>query len=274
MRNSMRSRRMAGVAALAGAAVMMAGPVVAAPTDAAKVPFADRQVDTIDGKTAAYQVFVPKHWDASKKWPVILFLHGSGERGTDGKAETKNGVRLLIGQDMENFPCVVVCPQCQTGRNWTSADQEILALRALNDAMREFNGDSSRVYLTGLSMGGYGTWDLARRYPTKWAAIAPCCGGVRYPGRNEAMRQSTLPWEADPYTAEAQAVSKLPIWIFHGGSDPTVPVRESRQMNAALESIHADVKYNEYPGVGHNSWDNAYAESGLLPWLLSHKTNS
>lgn len=249
----------------------------AAAVDPVGIPFADRTVTTGAG-TFRYQVFVPAHLDRRKRAPVILFLHGSGERGDDNRAQTRNGIRLLIAQDADRFPCVVVCPQCRADGFWTQPEMEEMALKALYQSVAEFNGDLGRVYLTGLSMGGYGTWDLAKRFPDRWAAIAPCCGGVvlrRRPGSAPGEGQPS----GDPYVAVAQKAAPLPAWVFHGGADPTVPVSESRQMVALLYPLKAgmkgdlkkDLKYTEYPGVGHNSWDYAYKEPGLLPWLLSHK---
>jgi len=258
-------------------AVWMAGPAQAA-TDPGSIPFVDRSVTT-DAGTYRYEVFVPAHLDKHKKSPVILFLHGSGERGDDNRAQTKNGIHLLIAQDLDHFPCVVVCPQCRADSFWTQPEMETMALKALDQSVQEFNGDPKRVYLTGLSMGGYGTWDLARQFPEKWAAIAPCCGGVAPPRRRAASPGNDQPAgapPADPYYVAAQKVLHIPAWVFHGEADPTVPVSESRQMVALLYSLGADVKkgdlkYSEYPGVGHNSWDYAYKEKDLLPWLLSHK---
>lgn len=253
-------------------------PVQAAgAVDPAGVAFVDRTVTTGAG-TFRYQVFVPAHLDKRKKSPVILFLHGSGERGDDNRAQTRNGIRLLIAQDVERFPCVVVCPQCRADGFWTQPDMEEMALKALYQAVQEFNGDLSRVYLTGLSMGGYGTWDLAQKFPDRWAAIAPCCGGIVRARRNGSAPDEGQP-SGDPYAPVAQKAARLPAWVFHGGADPTVPVSESRQMVALLYPLKAgmkgdlkkDLKYTEYPGVGHNSWDFAYKEPGLLPWFLSHK---
>jgi len=251
-----------------------------ASADPAALPFAARMVTTPTG-TFGYQVFVPAHWNGRRPVAVILFLHGSGERGDDNRAQTKNGIRLLIAQDPDGFPALVVCPQCRDHRRWTDPDMEAMALQALDQSVKEFNGDPGRVYLTGLSLGGYGTWDLAQRYPQRWAAIAPCCGGIVYPHRSGTDPPKdappAAPPPADPYFPVAQKVARLPAWVFHGGADPTVPVSESRQMAALLFSLKAglkdsgDLKYTEYPGVGHNSWDYAYKEPGLLPWFLSHK---
>ena len=238
----------------------------------AAVTFAARSVTTNNG-TYSYRVFIPAHWNGRRKCAVILFLHGAGERGDDNVSQTKNGIRLLIGQNADQFPAVVVCPQCRDKVRWTQPEMEEMALKALDASIKEFNGDPSRVYLTGLSLGGYGTWDLAQRYPARWAAIAPCCGGIIFP-RQPTDPPLVIDPNADPYRSAAEKVVPLPTWIFHGGSDPVVPVSESRQMAALLFSMKADVRYTEYPNVGHNSWDNAYQEPGLLSWFLSHKSSS
>ena len=262
------------VLALTGfaAPVRAQAPRAAAGTDPASVPFLDR-TGMASGGPFNYQVFVPAHLNRRRAYPVILFLHGSGERGDDNRAQTKNGIRLLIGRDTDRFPCVVVCPQCRAGASWTDPEMEELALAALDQSVKEFHGDLSRIYLTGLSMGGYGTWDLAQRFPARWAAIAPCCGGRRYP---KELADPTNHPIGDPYLEAAQKIVALPAWVFHGGADGTVPVSESRQMVALLFLLEqgrkdADLKYSEYPGVGHNSWDYAYKEPDLLPWMLSHR---
>lgn len=234
------------------------------------IPFVSKTVTTETG-TYPCQVFVPKKWNKRKSWPVILFLHGSGERGSDGLAQTKNGIRRLIGQDPDGFPCVVVCPQCPAGdRWWPAPDMMAVANKAVDDAVAEYNGDKRRIYLTGLSLGGYGTWALARLMPGKWAAIAPVCGGVADLKRVDREKALGIP-SPDFYHETADKITRIPVWVFHGSADRTVPVSESRQMAAVLLSLKADVRYSEYPGVGHNSWDKAYAEPGFLSWLLSHR---
>ena len=249
--------------ALLGASAAQAAPAPA-PMDPAAVPFVARTV-TIGTITYGFQVFAPNRANAAGKVPVILFLHGAGERGDDNGAQTRNGIRLLIAPSGSRFPALVVCPQCRPDKKWTDPDMQEMALKALDQSVQEFGGDPSRVYLTGLSLGGYGTWGLAQRYPERWAALAPCCGGILYPHQ--------APPPDDPYRPAAQKVKDagLPAWVFHGGADPTVPVSESRQMVALLLSLGGEVKYTEYPGVGHDSWDYAYKEPGLLPWMLSHK---
>lgn len=238
-------------------------------TDLANIPFADRAITTSDG-AYQYQIFIPPQWSQSEKWPVIVFLHGAGPRGDDNRAQTRTGIRLLIAQAHDRFPALVVCPQCRTGARWTRPDMDMMVLTALDQSIQEFNGDPDRVYLTGLSLGGYATWELARRHPDRWAAIVPCCGGVLWRGE----RVDALPTDtafADPYATMASTVAAIPAWVFHGQADPTVPVSESRQMVAVLHSLEADVRYTEYPNIGHDSWDKAYTEPNLLGWLLSHK---
>jgi predicted peptidase len=226
----------------------------------------------IAGQTYNYAVYVPSEWNKSRKWPVVLFLHGAGERGEDGLLQTQVGIATAIRLHKERFPCIVVMPQCRRNTWWTAAEMEAQVLKALDQSMKEFKGDPNRVYLTGLSMGGYGTWDLAYKYPGKFAALAPICGGLRPPGRVPAP--GTGPFadpNADPYALVAQKVGKTQVWIFHGGADTTVPPAESRKMNDALKAAGANVKYTEYEGVGHNSWDKAYAEPDFMPWMLSQR---
>src|SRR5260370_5788666 len=159
-------------------------------------------------------------------------------------------------------------PQCAKGKWWTDAEMDAQALAALDQSVKEFHGDADRIYLTGLSMGGYGSWSLAAKYPAKWAAAVVVCGGIRI-RRAQTVEEST----ADPYAEAAKRIGeKLPVWVFHGGDDPTVPVTEARNMVEALKSVGSAVKYTEYEGVKHNSWDKAYAEPDLPVWLFAqHK---
>ena len=234
--------------------------------------FLNRSVNA-GGATYRFQVYVPVDWTAEKKWPVILFLHGAGERGEDGLSETQVGIGGAIRFHSDRFPAVVVMPQCRKTIWWTDPAMEAQVLAALDQEMKEFHGDPERVYLTGLSMGGYGTWSLASKYPTKWAAVVPICGGIRLPVRRGVPPTSEDP-SPDPYAEAAKQIgSALPIWVFHGGADPTVPVTESRKMVEALRAIGSEVKYTEYEGIGHNSWDKAYGEPELPTWLFAHRLN-
>lgn len=225
----------------------------------------------VDGEKYCYQVFVPQNFKPDKKWPVILFLHGAGERGTDCERQTQIGLGPAIRKQIAAFPAIVVFPQCQPDSVWIGTMEE-LALKALDKTIKEFNGDPSRIYLTGLSMGGYGTWYLAAHQPKKFAAIAPVCGGIVPPPYRLFPRNAMALIPKDkPYETVAKKIGKTPVWIFHGSADPVILVTESREMNDALKVLGGNVKYTEYPGVGHNSWDNAYGEPGFLAWLLSYR---
>lgn len=215
-----------------------------------------------------YQVYVPANWTPRRKWPVVLFLHGAGERGRDGLLQTEVGLGSAIRRNANRFPCVVVFPQCREGVWWSDPDMEAQAMRALEQSIREFNGDRSRIYLTGLSMGGYAVWRFAAKYPGKFAALVPICGGIRPPA---GIHVPGLDQPDNPYESVARQVGRTPVWIFHGSEDPVVPVSESRRMVAALKSLGGDVRYTEYEGVGHNSWDRAYSEPELMPWMLSKR---
>ena len=234
--------------------------------------FLDRTV-TVGDVTYRYQVFVPANFDRHKSWPIVLFLHGAGERGDNGLLQTDVGLGRAIRQYPRDLPFVVVMPQCRADRAWISADMQAQALAALEQSIKEFHADRNRVYLTGISMGGYGTWDLAAKYPTKFAAFVVICGGIHGPERFPQLHVSLVddPNVSDPYAETARRIGKTPVWIFHGAADDAVPVEESRKMARALEDAHANVRYTEYPGVGHNSWDRAYAEPGLIDWLLEQK---
>ena len=225
----------------------------------------------VDRVTYKYQVFVPADWNRKVKWPVILFLHGYGEEGDDGLLPTQVGLAAAIRRHVDRFPFVVVIPQCRKQDWWTNSPMEAQALKALDQTMQEFKGDPQRVYLTGLSMGGYGTWALGSQHSGRFAALVPICGGVRLPpGHHLANARDTVE-SADPYTAVAQKIGKTPVWVFHGGADDTVPVTESRKMVEALKAAGGDVHYTEYPGVGHDSWTKAYDEAELFTWLLAQK---
>ena len=218
-----------------------------------------------------YQVFVPAGWNKRSKWPVILFLHGAGERGDDGVLETDVGLAHAIRQHSNSWSkFVVVMPQCRGQRFWTEHEMEGVALAALERTIKEFHGDRSRLYLTGISMGGYGTWSIASHHPDIFAALVPICGGILAP-RDLPELKTDLAADFDAYRDTAQKIGKLPVWIFHGEADPVIPVEGSRKMAEAMKDVGADMRYTEYPGVQHNSWDRAYAESELPGWLLQQQ---
>lgn len=254
-------------------ALIVVGTATIASAGKRETGFLDRTV-RVGGKTYRYQVYVPSEWNGSKKWPIVLFLHGAGERGDDGLLQTQVGIATAIRLHKDRFPCLVVLPQCRKNAWWTTEEMVSQALKALELSAKEFKGDPDRTYLTGLSMGGYGTWYLAYKYPGRFAAFAPICGGVRPPGKVPAPPDTPFgnP-DVDPYALVAQKIGRTPVWIFHGGADNTVPPTESRNMNNALKAAGANVRYTEYEGVGHNSWDKAYAEPDFMNWLLSqHRT--
>ncbi len=235
---------------------------------AAETGFLARTVD-VNGNSYRYQVFIPAQWTPDEKWPVIFFLHGGGERGDDGVRQLDKGLPEIL-REKPDFPAVVVMPQCQRRTWWGDPAMEAQAFATLEATIEEFNGDRSRLYLTGLSLGGYGTWAFGYKYPKKFAALVPVCGGVT------SRRRFPVPdWHpaerapADPYAETARGIGNVPVWAFHGDQDRRVPVEESRKLTEALERAGGNVRYTEYPGVPHNSWDRAYAEDELIPWLLS-----
>ena len=247
---------------------VVAASLISTPAEAKKTEtgFLDRTV-TVAGTQYKYQVFVPDNWTKKKKWPVILFLHGAGERADDGLLQTQVGIGSAIRRYRDRFPAIVVMPQCRKDVFWANTMADV-AMAALEHAQKEFHGDATRTYLTGLSMGGYGTWYLGGKYPGKFAALVPICGGILVPDKARAQSAD----DNSPYTEAAEKIGKTPVWIFHGGDDPVVPVTESRRMNEAMKALGGEVHYTEYPGVDHNSWDKAYAEPELLPWMLSKTT--
>ncbi len=226
---------------------------------------------TVEATTYRYQVYVPPGFSPDRSWPVILFLHGAGEGGSDGVRQTRVGIGPAIRRHPERFPAVVVFPQSPRGHPWRGP-MAGLALRALEQSITEFKGDPERLYLTGVSMGGYGTWRLALEDPQRFAAIVPICGGLDSPGRRSLSRESQGATRVpEPFLEAARQLRRLPAWVFHGEEDDIIPVSESRIMVEALREVGAPVRYTEYPEVEHDSWDPAYAEPELLPWLLSQK---
>jgi predicted peptidase len=231
--------------------------------------FLDRTV-TVAGQGYRYQVYVPADYAANESWPVILFLHGAGERGTDGLLQTAVGLGPAIRRARERYPAIVVFPQVPPDSHWVGVPAE-MALAALDRTMREFAVDRHRVYLTGLSMGGHGTWYLAYRHPELFAAIAPICGWVP-DFRDFSGSVPIVPADSGPpLPALARQLANTPAWIFHGEMDRVVPVRGSREPAAALEAVSADVRYTEYLGIDHNSWDATYASDEFARWLFAQR---
>jgi predicted peptidase len=226
---------------------------------------------TVRGTSYPYSVYVPRAFDGSKAWPVILFLHGSGERGTDGLRSTQIGAGAAIRANPDRVPAIVVFPQAPPDSRWLG-DPADAAMAALEKSIVEFHGDRHRVYLTGLSMGGYGAWHLALVHPNTFAALIVVCGGLLPHATTTAVQQSPLTMAAsDPYAFTAHALRALPIRMFHGDADPVIPVEESRRMAENLAHEGADARYVEYPGIGHNAWDRAYGDAETWAWLFAQR---
>jgi len=214
-----------------------------------------------------YRLLRPAPLQPGRRYPLVLFLHGAGERGSDNTAQLKYLPTWLAEPDWrQRFPCFVIAPQCRAEHRWSPFDWSdktssplaaeptadlAAAIAALDAVCRNEAVDASRVYLTGLSMGGYGSWELAARQPERFAAVVPICGGGD--------------------EAQAAKIADLPIWCFHGAADQVVPVERSRSMVAALKAAGGSPKYSELPGIGHNSWTPAYRDSGLLEWLFAQR---
>ncbi len=191
--------------------------------------------------------------DDSPGHPLVLYLHGSGERGSDLDLVRQQGLARLV-EERADFPMVVASPQCPAGAAWYRFPRTLLAL--LDQLLAREDVDPARVYLTGNSMGGYGTWGLAARHPSRFAAIAPICGG--------GLR-------TDGFPARLAALKRVPVWAFHGALDQQVEPAESQRLVEGLREAGGEVRYTLYPDLGHDSWTRAYADPALYAWLLTHE---
>lgn len=218
------------------------------------------------GQKLPYRLLKPAKYDPNQKYPLVVFLHGAGERGTDNKVQLVHGMADFASPaNREKYPAFVIAPQCPTGERWVevdwSADKHDMPekpaspMRLTHELMasleKEFSIDADRIYITGLSMGGYGTWDAIQRHPQRFAAAAPICGG------------------GDPKFADK--IKNIPIWAFHGDKDAAVKVERSRDMIAAIKAAGGSPKYTEYPGVGHDSWTATYKNPEFFAWLFAQK---
>jgi len=199
---------------------------------------------TVGGAERTYMVYVPEAYDPEQQWPMVVFLHGAGERGDDGVDQSKVGIGPAIEENPERFPCIVVMPQCPTGVMWPAQADHIDT--AIDLTLAEYSIDESRMYLTG----GYGTFMYGADNIDRFAALAPICGGGRI--------------------TDAAKLASVPMWVFHGGADPVVTPDKSRSMVEAIKAAGGDIQYTEYPDVGHNSWDAAYGDPELMTWMLGH----
>ncbi|MBL0356393.1 MAG: dienelactone hydrolase family protein [Chitinophagaceae bacterium] len=230
-----------------------------------------KEILVVNNDTMPYRILLPLNYDPSKKYPFILLLHGAGERGNDNENQLVHGSGLFLTDSIrEKYPAIVVFPQCPANSFWSNiqfkADsagnrsfyfQEAgeptiamdLAQQLLKKIIKDYPVNKKQIYVGGLSMGGMGTFEIVRRNPKLFAAAFPICGG------------------ANPATASK--LTKVKWWVFHGAADAVVPPEWSQKMVDALQKINADVKFSLYPGVNHNSWDNAFAEPTLMSWLFS-----
>lgn len=222
--------------------------------------------------TIAYRILFPEHFDAQRKYPVVFFLHGRGEQGNDNQKQLKNGGKLFLKEEYrKNFPAIVVFPQCSTDSYWSNVEittndkgkrefnfqkrgKATKAMHALMGMLDNFLDkpyvDKSRVYLGGLSMGGMGTYELLRRKPKVFAAAFAICGG--------------------DHVANVEKYKNVPLWIFHGEKDDVVPMTYSTLIADQMKVLGKSINLTLYPNANHNSWDSAFAEPKLLPWLFSN----
>jgi len=228
--------------------------------------FLDRNI-VHAGTRYRYQVYVPSSYDGSRAWPVVLFLHGAGERGDDGLLQTTVGIAAAIRRYPERYPAIVVMPQAPRDSFWAGPPGDA-ALAALDRTCAEFNVDPKRMYLTGLSMGGHGSWYLGYHHAERFAALLVICGFV---GDRPNRPTVVPPGEGTPYQRMAARVKTLPIWIVHGEADSRVPVTESRLMHEALGAVDADVQYTELPGTDHDSWTATYDSASIVRWLFEQR---
>ena len=233
-------------------------------------PFATGSVSVTEAGQAVefrYRLLAPAAPVAGERYPLVVFLHGAGERGRDNDKQLKYLPTWMAEPALrERHPCFLLAPQCRESERWVDvswADTKstpqgplttdlLAAVAAIQAVTSREAVDPARIYLTGLSMGGFGTWDLAARQPERFAALLPICGG------------------GDETTA--LRLAKLPIWCFHGDADTVVPVERSRGMIAAVRVAGGSPKYSELPGVGHDSWTPAYRDPAVLDWLFAQKT--
>ena len=195
-----------------------------------------------------YLAYLPSSYDkdTAKKWPLVIFLHGSGERGSQLNLVRKNGLPFELDRRGDT-PYVMIAPQCPANERWNVTVLDAL----LTDLLKTYRVDEKRVVVTGLSLGGFGSWAWSCEHPERFAGVIPVCGGI------------------DP--AKTVSLKGMPIWAFHGDADPTVKLAAGQAMVDAAKTAGADVKFTIYPGVGHNSWGKAYAEPELEAWILARK---
>jgi predicted peptidase len=239
------------------AAASFAGEVTKDDVDFRKKVYVNKK-----GERLSYRLYVPVTYSKEIKYPLVLWLHGGAGRGSDNVAQiskgNSKGTHFWISpQNQANFPALVFAPQCPMDDNWADPELNqpgkalVLAIEALDALQKEFSVDPDRVYLAGQSMGGLGVYALLQLYPERWAAGMVMCAYDNF--------TNTL------------AISRVPVWVFQGDADQTVPIDLVREMMKQLRKVHANLRYTEYHGVDHEVWDKAFAEPELLPWLSGQK---
>ena len=229
--------------------------------------FEPREFQGEGSKVLKYRLLKPLGYNPNKIYPLVIFLHGAGERGDDNTAQLKHGMAEFCKQARrEKNPCYVIAPQCPTDEKWAnidwlaegtikmpeaSSDSMKLTMAVVDSMIEDAAIDKNRIYITGLSMGGYGTWDAIARRPDFFAAAVPICGG------------------GDPTTAEK--IKHIPISCFHGDEDKAVAVEKSRIIIKAIEEAGGSPQYTEYKGVGHDSWTKTYADEATHEWLFAQR---
>ncbi len=211
--------------------------------------------DTLTSKTLPYRLYLPPDYDPNEEYPCVLFLHGMGERGTWNQAQINGNVdNLLAHLTLPEYQCIILAPQCPVTDTWASGEEKIgdsmrMTFDVLDELADQLSIDTDRRYVTGLSMGGQGTWDAISRRPGYFAAAAPICGS------------GTVEW--------ADRLVDTPIWAFHGEYDTSIPVSGSRDMIDAIRAAGGTPRYTEYAGAGHHVWDPAYATDELYEWMFA-----
>ena len=211
--------------------------------------FQHRSYHDDDGVEHGYSVFIPEAYNSATRWPAIFFMHGAGERGTNNRSQLEVGLAPVVRRQAESFPAIVFFPQARLDWSKDRADLN-RAVAEFARVEQEFSIDPDRVYVTGISMGGHGTWDAVHLCPGRFAAAVPICGF---------------------FDRDIEPMLKLPMWFFHGADDSVVPVHHSRDAVAALRSAGAVVRYTEYHEVDHDSWVRAYDAPELFEWMFKQR---
>lgn len=211
----------------------------------------EERYHTSGGRILPYRLWVPRDYDPKKPYPLVLFLHGAGGSGTDNRGQLSGGAPFVFvrPESQAKYPCFMLAPQCPRYQTWTNSVWQRMYLETLIDLFGEFNLDPNRLYITGMSLGGFGTWDAICRYPGVFAAAIPIAG-------------AGFPWLAN-------RCADTPIWAFHSDDDPLVPVEWDRTMIDAVRRAGGKPLYTEYTGLGHNIATIVYAEPDFLPWLFA-----